>query len=119
MADFPPLKTGAVMQYPASRTTRFSTDVVRFLDGTEQRFRDYVRPLRQWAIRLDLLDETELQKLRSFVQQQDGTTGVFSFTDPWDETEYAHCSIEGAGITDELTGPARGRSTITIRENRA
>ena len=38
---FPTLKTGAVMQYPGKRILQFSTDVVRFLDGTEQRYREY------------------------------------------------------------------------------
>lgn len=42
---FPTLKTGATLQYPAQRATAFSTDVVRFVDGSEQRFRDIKRRL--------------------------------------------------------------------------
>ena len=41
MSEFPPLKTGAVMQYPAQKEARFSTTVVRFTDGSEQRFPQY------------------------------------------------------------------------------
>src|ERR1700737_4467549 len=60
MNVFPVLKTGAVMQYPAERWASYSTQTVRFLDGTEQRFGDYSTPLHRWVIRLVALDETEM-----------------------------------------------------------
>jgi hypothetical protein len=63
VATFPTLKTGAVAQYGSSRTRGFSTQVFRFLDGSEQRFQDYGAPLRRWTIRLSLLDEAELNAL--------------------------------------------------------
>ena len=63
---FPTLKTGAVMQYPAQRTLQFNTDAIRFLDGTEQRFRDNPSVLHQWTIQLDLLDESELAAFDQF-----------------------------------------------------
>ncbi len=66
MATFPTLSTGAVAQYPSDRTRLFSTQVFRFLDGNEQRFQGYGSALRQWSIRLDLLDETELANLQKF-----------------------------------------------------
>ena len=63
---FPTLKTGAVTQYPAKRTLQFNTDALRFLDGTEQRFRDNSSVLHQWTIQLDLLDESELAAFDQF-----------------------------------------------------
>ena len=69
---FPTLKTGAVMQYPGKRTLQFSTDVVRFLDGTEQRYRDYPSVLHRWTIQLDLLDESELAALRPVLRHEPG-----------------------------------------------
>jgi len=60
MASFPPLKTGAIAQYPADRTPQFSTQAYRFLDGSEQRFPGFAGVLQQWTIKLDLLDEGEL-----------------------------------------------------------
>ena len=36
MPAFPKLKTGAVAQYPFATQYRSRTDIVRFLDGTEQ-----------------------------------------------------------------------------------
>ena len=118
MSEFPQLKTGAIIQFPARRTTQFATDVIQFLDGSEQRFRDYAAPLHRWIVRLDLLDETEVENVRTFLEQQNGAAGVFSFTDPWDGADYPHCSFEEPGITDSLTGPMAGRTSFTIRENR-
>jgi len=59
MATFPVLKTGVVMQYPASSTIRYSNLRVQFVDGFEQRYRDYATPLHEWVIRLNLLDEPD------------------------------------------------------------
>src|ERR1039457_3037632 len=80
-AMFPTLKTGAVMQYPAKRTLQFNTDAIRFLDGTEQRFRDNPSVLHRWTIQLDLLDESELAALDQFFISNQGRFGSFSFTD--------------------------------------
>jgi hypothetical protein len=78
--SFPVLKTGAVAQYPLARSVRFSTQAVRFLDGSQQKFRLYGSGLRRWTVKLDQLDETELSALIDFVDAQGGAT--FSFTDP-------------------------------------
>jgi hypothetical protein len=65
-AAFPHLKTGAIIQYPATKSTQHSTFVVRFLDGSDQRYRNYAAPLHRWNIRLDLLDEAEPRTLEHF-----------------------------------------------------
>jgi hypothetical protein len=57
MVTFPTLKTGAVMQYPAKATIRYFNQLIHFVDGGEQRYRDYPVPLHEWLIRLDQLDE--------------------------------------------------------------
>ena len=72
MANFPALKTGAVAQYGSDRSRRFSTRVLRFLDGSEQRFPGLGTPLLQWVIRLDLLDESELANLELFFEDEGG-----------------------------------------------
>src|SRR5258708_565604 len=94
MSTFPILKTGAVMQYPAERNGQFSNQVIRFIDGSEQRFRDFAHPLHRWAIKLESIDETEMNQLREFFRIQNGAAGEFSFTDPWDSTVYPSCSLE-------------------------
>lgn len=91
MAQFPKLKTGAVAQYPAVREQRFSTEVKKFLDCTEQRYRDFPSAKRRWIIALEKLDETETARLASFFDQQQGRLGVFEFEDPWTGTVVAQC----------------------------
>jgi len=118
MANFPALKTGVVAQYPSDRTRRFSTQVLRFLDGSEQRFRSYGAALRRWTIRLDLLDEVELVNLQQFFEEQEGRSGVFSFTDPWDGTVYASCSFDTDELALEFSDLGRGRTSVTVKENR-
>jgi hypothetical protein len=118
VADFPALKTGAVAQYPSDRARRFSTQVLRFLDGKEQRFRGYGAPLKRWLIRLEQLDEAELAGLEQFFLEQGGQAGVFAFTDPWDGTAYATCSFEGDTMTAEYRGQSDGGTSVVVKENR-
>jgi hypothetical protein len=118
MSTFPVLKTGAVIQMPASRTIQFATDVVQFIDGSEQRFRSYAQAYHRWIVKFDLLDDAELRNIRAFVQQVNGAAGLFSFTDPWDGTVYATCSLEDDTITDSVTGPMQSAARLTIRENK-
>lgn len=115
---FPTLKTGAVAQYPAKRTLQFNTDINRFLDGTEQRFRDYPAVLHQWTIQLDLLDEEELDTLDQFFLTNQGRFGAFSFTDPWDGTIYPNCSLKGDAFAFQLRGEMRGEASLIVCENR-
>lgn len=115
---FPTLKTGAVMQYPAKRALQFRTDILRFLDGTEQRLRDNPAILHEWTIQLDLLDEAELAMLDQFFVTNQGHFGSFSFTDPWDGTVYPNCSLKGDSFTFQLGGEMRGKTTVTVCENR-
>jgi hypothetical protein len=117
MAAFPKLKTGAVAQYPAARSLAYATDVHRFLDGTEQKYRVRGAPARRWGIRLELLDDTELAAIEEFFVAQQGRYGSFSFEDPWDSTLYSDCSFEQDEVAIELTGERRGRLRLVIRSN--
>ena len=118
MSAFPLLKTGAVLQHPASQSRSHSTCVLRFVDGTEQRFREQAQPLRKWTIRLELLDETEVATLEDFFQSQLGRLGDFAFTDPWDGTIYPNCSLEEDNIMMLFEDLLRGKVTVVVRENR-
>jgi hypothetical protein len=93
MATFPILKTGAVIQYPATRQSRYQNQALRFLDGTEQRYRDCAGPLLRWQIPLSLLDESELAAIEQFFEDNQGAFGSFAFTDPWDGTAHPDCSL--------------------------
>ena len=62
-APFPKLKTNAMAQYPATKRVRLQNQVLWFVDGRQQRYRDSAGPLHQWEIRLDQLDESEMAAL--------------------------------------------------------
>lgn len=107
------------MQYPASKGLEYTTQVNRFLDGTEQRYRDSRSPLRRWVVRLNLLDDAELAELEQFFVTNQGAFGGFSFVDPWDEMEYPNCSLDQHSFDVELFGEMRGRTAVVITENRS
>ncbi len=124
MATFPALKTGAVAQYPSDRQQNFSTQVYRFLDGSEQRFPAYVGSLRRWVVRLDLLDEAELESWRIFSLVRAGGLESFEFTDPFDGRFIRVVSLMGmrwswflVGSSGERRGCDSGRTgrTHTLR----
>jgi phage-related protein len=118
MNTFPALKTGAVAQYPAQKQVQFSTQVVRFVDGSEQRFADYGTPLHHWVIRLQLLDESEMYAIQQFYRELQGASGSFSFTDPWSGTVYPNCSLEGDTLSEQFDAEMRGQTRLIVRENR-
>ena len=119
MASFPLLKTGVVAQYPTDRARKFSTTVVRFLDGSEQRFPSFGAPLRTWTIHYELLDESEVAAVERFFESEGGRAGTFSFTDPFDGTVYPSCSFASDELAMELAGPQDGTMQLMIRENRS
>ena len=118
MSTFPRLKTNSVCQYPTERTTEFATSIFRFVDGSEQRFRNYATPLKSWGIELTLLDDVEMAKIEEFVAEQQGQYGSFSFTDPWDQATYTCCKIDNPEVVFRYEGPQNGRTSIIVRENR-
>ncbi len=118
MNEFPQLKTGAVAQYPAQRITQFSTRVLRFIDGSEQRYREFSGPLRRWVIELKSLDDEEMEALEAFFLSEQGGYGTFCFVDPWDETEYSDCSLENPVAFFDFTEFHDGRTRLVVRQNR-
>jgi len=105
------------MQYPAQRGVQYSTVALRFVDGSEQRFRLYQAPLHQWVIQLSLLDQGEFQELQEFFRSVDGQAENFSFTDPWDNTTYASCSLSSDSMGAILAGEWNGETSLTVVQN--
>ena len=118
-AAFPTLKTGAIAQYPGTKTTQYSCIVSRFLDGSDQRYRDYSAPLRRWTIQLNLLDDGELSALDQFFAAQQGRFGVFSFVDPWTQATIPSCTLEQDSLDYTLSGEMRGSTSLVVVETRA
>ena len=118
MLQFPVLKTGAVAQYPLTLKLSYRADIVWFLDGSEQRFRNAPSILHQWEIALDLLDEQEMGEIEQFFLSALGSDETFAFTDPASQTVYPNCSIIEDSIELDYVAPLLGKTKLSIRENR-
>ncbi len=118
MNSFPHLKSGAIMQWPATRERQFATEVLEFADGSEQRYRNFPKPIRRWIVRLDDLDEQELASMESFYAEEQGGFGTFSFVDPWDGTEYPECQFDNPHVLADYRDIHRGSTTLIVRELR-
>ncbi len=114
MSVFPKLKSGVVAQYPVVRGNSFSTSVSRFLDSSEQRFRDYRGLRRRWVVRLSQLDETELQRLSEFFVEQQGRAGMFDFEDPWTGSVVSGCRFEDDELLTVSNGEFNGATDVVI-----
>ena len=118
MAAFPIFKTGAVAQYPLKTTFNYTADIVWFLDGSEQRFRNSPSVLHQWEIDLAKLDEQEMASIEQFFLGNEGPAESFAFTDPSTTTVYPNCSVSNSELALIFTAALSGKTTIVIRENR-
>ncbi|HEY3939364.1 MAG TPA: DUF2460 domain-containing protein [Bryobacteraceae bacterium] len=104
MATFPVLSSGAVMQYPAPVSFGRPAQVIRFIDGTDQRFIARGRALRSWQIKLNLLSEFEIAQIEAFFQAQAGEYSAFDFPDPFSGTSVPNCRLGGPGLPIEYEG---------------
>jgi hypothetical protein len=118
MATFPTLKTGAVAQYPLKTTSIYRADVVWFLDGSEQRFRNSPSVLHQWEIDLAKLDEQEMCAVEQFFLLNEGPSLSFAFTDPSSSIQYPSCSVTTGELSLTFVGALSGMTKVMIRENR-
>ena|ERR1700722_19990353 len=116
MLTFPLLKSGQESQYPSRRTLIQNVQTVSFLDGSEQRCATS-GALHEWTIQLDLMDEQELNAVETFVEQLQGETGQFAFTDPLDGVQYNNCSLAIGTLAEVFYGPGRTATELVIREN--
>ena len=119
MALFPVLSTGAVAQYPAQYTLLYRADIVRFFDGSEQRFRNSPAVLHVWTVALDQLSEQEMSTIEQFFLENQGGAGSFSFTDPWSSQTYPNCSLASDILAENYSALLSGKTSVTIRENRS
>lgn len=116
MAAFPVLQSGAVMQYPAPVTAGQGSQAIRFLDGTDQRYLTQGLQLRQWEIRLELLDDREIQQLEAFFSAQSGDYGLFDFPDPFSGTAVPNCRFGGAELTAEYAATGAHSASLWVIE---
>jgi hypothetical protein len=91
--EFPLLSSGAVTQYGAPVGLVLPAQVIRFLDGTDQRFLACGKVFRRWAIDLRLLNESEIASMEDFFTAMSGEYLTFSFPDPISGTSVPNCRI--------------------------
>lgn len=118
MSEFPKLKTGAYTQYPATRLTEYRTVVLRFLDGTEQRYRAAGAPSRRWELDLRLIDEQEAAGIQELFEASQGRLESFEFGDPLEGMKKRQCSFEEDELEWELAGESRSELVVRLRENK-
>ena len=116
MTIFPILNSGAVAQYPTSIEFGQSVQVMRFLDGSDQRFLNQGRQYRRWQIRLDLLNDSEMNQLESFFLGQSGEYSLFAFPDPFSRQTVPNCRLGAAGMANDFAGVDNGSSTLWVIE---
>jgi len=116
MIVFPLLSSGAVTQYPAPMVTGQAVEVIRFLDGTDQRYLTQGRQYRRWQIRLDLLNGTELQRIESFFTAVQGEYSIFDFPDPFSGVTVPNCRLGASGLATEYAGVDTGSTSLWVIE---
>jgi hypothetical protein len=116
MATFPLLSTGAVAQYPLSRGTSYDVDIVRFLDGSEQRCLVRDKKLRRWLVSLAQLNESELASVEQFFEEAQGNAQLFTFIDPLTSAAVPNCRISNRSITTQYKALGSGSASVWIEE---
>lgn len=116
MTAFPVLSTGAVAQYPLGQTQSFATEVIRFLDASDQRCIVRANGLRQWLVRLDQLNEAELAALEGFFAQMQGASTLFTFFDPITGQAVQNCRLANGPYVTTYTANDLGAAQLIITE---
>jgi hypothetical protein len=104
MATFPTLSSGAITQHPIPLTTGQAAQVIRFLDGSDQRYLAQGKMLRSWQIQLNLLNEMEIQLIEAFFTSQRGEYSPFTFPDPFTASDVPNCRLGVAALVSEYIG---------------
>ncbi|MGB9604885.1 MAG: DUF2460 domain-containing protein [Bryobacteraceae bacterium] len=99
------------------RRVEYRNEVLRFLDGSEQRYRQARGPLKQWVLNFGAIEDEEARRLVNFFEGQQGRVGSFAFEDPWEKTTNPNCSLVNDEVRLELENEGRARVRVVIREN--
>ncbi len=116
MSTFPLLNTGAISQYPTQIANQQAVQVLRYLDGSDQRFLNQGRQFRRWEIRLDLLTETEWHALEDFFGDQIGDYSSFDFVDPFSKSLVPNCVLGNPHIVGNFIDINRCATSLWVVE---
>ena len=118
MATFPALSTGAFVQHPTATKYDCGTEVIRFLDGSDQRCLVRSRTLRSWTVKLQLLSDQELARLEQFFIDVQGSYGTFSFIDPRSGVVYPQCRFQDSSLMTGYQALGQGATDMVVVEVR-
>lgn len=116
MADFPLLSTGVVAQYPVSRAGTYATEIIQFLDGSEQRCMTRGKLLRRWQLTLTQLNDGELLAIEQFFESAQGNFGLFTFTDPITGSSIPNCRLQDSSVLTQYLALGSGSAVVVIEE---
>jgi hypothetical protein len=118
VATFPLLSSGAVSQYPTESFSSRSVGIIRFVDGSDQRFLRTSRKLRRWRVDLSLLTDLEVSALQAFFTTQKGMFSPFTFTDPATKAQVSSCRLANSEmIAEYVSGNANSTSFWIMETN--
>lgn len=119
MDSFPLLSSGAVSQYPTEATVSQAVGIIRFLDGSDQRFLQNGRILRRWRIDLSVLSDGEIASLELFFSAQKGVFSTFLFTDPVTNAVVPNCRFATSKMNTDYLGLNNNSTSFWIMETNA
>jgi len=118
MLTFPSLSSGAVAQYPLPLSYTSPVEIIRFVDGTDQRFLSRGASLRSWQIKLSFVNEDEISQLENFFESLGGQYSLFAFPDPYSGTIVPNCVMgETALVTDYLATDLSSSTLWVVETN--
>jgi hypothetical protein len=114
--EFPILSSGAVAQYGSPFGSVWPAQIIRFLDGTDQRFLSCERPLRRWRIDLRLLNESEIAAVEGFFSSVGGEYSSFTFPDPISGLGVPNCRVGAPELISEYQGVDVAATSLWVVE---
>lgn len=116
MATFPQLSSNAVTQYPAPQAHVRAGRIVRFIDGSDQRFIALGKTLRSWQVNLTLLNEQELADIEAFFEEQGGEYSMFDFPDPVSGVIVPNCRFSAPTLVTAYQATDVGAASFWVIE---
>jgi hypothetical protein len=114
MPNLPSLQSGSTVQYPFVTSLRYSTGIIRFVDGSEQRFSHTRGVHRTWTVGLRDLNPSEIEAVAAFATSSDKQ--AFTFYDPVTGEVHSQCTLLAQPVTVEHADEQRAHLSLTIVE---
>lgn len=116
MASIPSLQSGSTVQYPLTTTRTYSTKVIQFIDGTEQRFAQTSKGRTRWTVSLRDLTASEVEDWGLFAAQSTVANQEFVFQDPVTGETHTKCRLSADPISIEHLDEQRAQLSLTVIE---